>query len=245
MRNCKRCGVEFHALGNRGRVRVYCSAECRVKPKALVECRYCGKRVELDLLGGTRKKYCNNSCKDRLRSALKRPDPLSMKCKICGEDYETQRKDSMTCGSKTCRAEWVRRSMRERERIMRQNLPPTKVLTCAWCKNDIVVPRSLTGGRRYHETCKLEARRANYRRKNTMRRGVVGAQPIRIMDIGDRDRWLCQLCGKPVDRSLSGRHPEGPTVDHILPISKGGQDTLENVQLAHHRCNSLKGNRVE
>ena len=216
-----------------------------MEPKALVHCRYCGKRVELDLLGGTRKKYCNNSCKDRLRSALKRPEPLRRKCKICGADYETQRKNSVTCGIKTCQAENLRRNMRERERLMRQTLPATKVQTCAWCKGEIVTPRSYTGVRLYHQACKLQARRANYRRKNTMRRGVVGAQPIRIQDIGDRDCWLCQLCGQPVDRLLSGRDPQGPTVDHILPISKGGQDTLENVQLAHHRCNSLKGNRVE
>lgn len=37
---------------------------------------------------------------------------------------------------------------------------------------------------------------------------------------------------------------EGPTVDHIHPRSKGGPDDLDNLQLAHWRCNRAKGNRI-
>ena len=34
------------------------------------------------------------------------------------------------------------------------------------------------------------------------------------------------------------------TLDHIVPRSKGGADTLENLQLAHAHCNKVKGNRA-
>ncbi|NQY97326.1 MAG: HNH endonuclease [Henriciella sp.] len=34
------------------------------------------------------------------------------------------------------------------------------------------------------------------------------------------------------------------TVDHIIPRSKGGSDAAENLQLAHARCNKIKGNRL-
>ncbi|WP_233347295.1 HNH endonuclease [Ponticaulis koreensis] len=34
-----------------------------------------------------------------------------------------------------------------------------------------------------------------------------------------------------------------PTFDHVKPRSKGGPDTPENLQLAHARCNKIKGNR--
>jgi 5-methylcytosine-specific restriction endonuclease McrA len=244
MQNCRRCGIEFEASGSRGRIRVFCSPECRVKPKPIVECRYCGKRVELDLLGGTRKKYCNNSCKDRLQTERKRPDPLQLECRICGAHYETQRKRSATCGLETCQSENVRRNMRKRDQLIREASPPTKVRTCGWCKGEIVIPRSYTGNRLYHPACKARARRVTDRRKNTNRRGVSG-QRIGVDQIGDRDNWVCQLCGQPVDSSLSGRCAEGPTVDHILPISKGGLDNLENLQLAHRECNARKGNRVE
>jgi 5-methylcytosine-specific restriction endonuclease McrA len=32
-------------------------------------------------------------------------------------------------------------------------------------------------------------------------------------------------------------------MDHIVPISKGGTHTLDNVQMAHRFCNLSKGNR--
>ncbi|MEM0986541.1 MAG: HNH endonuclease [Pseudomonadota bacterium] len=34
-----------------------------------------------------------------------------------------------------------------------------------------------------------------------------------------------------------------PTIDHIRPRSKGGDDGEANVQLAHARCNRMKGDR--
>jgi 5-methylcytosine-specific restriction endonuclease McrA len=33
------------------------------------------------------------------------------------------------------------------------------------------------------------------------------------------------------------------SVDHIVPLSLGGPHTLDNAQLAHLRCNAIKGNR--
>ena len=55
----------------------------------------------------------------------------------------------------------------------------------------------------------------------------------------------CALCGKPVDRSLKFPHPLSPTIDHIIPIQKGGHPfALENLQLAHLVCNQTKGTRL-
>jgi 5-methylcytosine-specific restriction endonuclease McrA len=34
-----------------------------------------------------------------------------------------------------------------------------------------------------------------------------------------------------------------PTIDHVVPVSRGGDDIKANVQLAHFRCNSVKGPR--
>ncbi len=52
----------------------------------------------------------------------------------------------------------------------------------------------------------------------------------------------CGICGLLVNKRLSGRHPLGPTVDHIIPVAKGGPlYALANLQLAHRRCNEQKG----
>jgi 5-methylcytosine-specific restriction endonuclease McrA len=49
---------------------------------------------------------------------------------------------------------------------------------------------------------------------------------------------ICGICGKPIEDM---KHC---TIDHIIPLSKGGMTTLENCQLAHVWCNKRKGSRV-
>lgn len=48
----------------------------------------------------------------------------------------------------------------------------------------------------------------------------------------------CFRCGIGVDKGLSGRHPYGPTLDLVVPWSKGGDISRENGRLSHMRCNS-------
>ena len=55
----------------------------------------------------------------------------------------------------------------------------------------------------------------------------------------------CGICGKPVDFSLKPPNPMSPTVDHIIPIAKGGHPSaLENLQLAHWTCNRQKSDKL-
>ena len=49
-----------------------------------------------------------------------------------------------------------------------------------------------------------------------------------------RDNHTCQYCGK-TGGSL--------TIDHIIPKSKGGKDSWENLVVCCNRCNNKKGNQ--
>ena len=61
---------------------------------------------------------------------------------------------------------------------------------------------------------------------------------------------ICAICGKPVEKE-GGKwkyrypHPGSPSIDHIIPINKGGHPSaLENLQLAHLSCNRQKSDKV-
>ena len=55
----------------------------------------------------------------------------------------------------------------------------------------------------------------------------------------------CGICGRPVDLSLKQGDPMAPTVDHIIPIAKGGHpSSLDNLQLAHWTCNRQKSDKL-
>jgi 5-methylcytosine-specific restriction endonuclease McrA len=51
-----------------------------------------------------------------------------------------------------------------------------------------------------------------------------------------RDGYECQYCGVEVNRKTA-------TLDHVLPISKGGKSVWDNCTTACGRCNALKGNK--
>ncbi|MEB3203974.1 MAG: HNH endonuclease [Candidatus Sericytochromatia bacterium] len=50
-----------------------------------------------------------------------------------------------------------------------------------------------------------------------------------------RDRQVCQYCG---------RKGGDLTVDHVMPKSRGGEDSWENLVAACLRCNNRKGDRT-
>lgn len=35
-----------------------------------------------------------------------------------------------------------------------------------------------------------------------------------------------------------------PSIDHVIPLSRGGAHAMGNVQSAHLRCNSSKGDKL-
>ncbi|MEU6294836.1 HNH endonuclease signature motif containing protein [Streptomyces erythrochromogenes] len=62
-------------------------------------------------------------------------------------------------------------------------------------------------------------------------------------------RMPCWLCGHDIAYEITGpaagRHPDAFTLDHLVPLSKGGA-LLDpaNARSAHRRCNSARGNRL-
>lgn len=62
----------------------------------------------------------------------------------------------------------------------------------------------------------------------------------------------CHICGKKIDLDAP-RRPKftgdvsfhmGLHLDHLVPLSRGGEDTIKNVRPAHAICNLQKGNRL-
>lgn len=80
-------------------------------------------------------------------------------------------------------------------------------------------------------------------RRKRLLAGAVQETYTRL-SVFEKDGWVCQLCGGAIDPSLPWPDRMAASVDHIVPISLGGDDTFDNVQAAHSGCNSSKGNRV-
>jgi 5-methylcytosine-specific restriction endonuclease McrA len=61
--------------------------------------------------------------------------------------------------------------------------------------------------------------------------------PVTRRGVLSRDHYTCQYCGATPSR-------KNLTVDHVIPRSRGGKTTWENVVTACDKCNGRKGNRT-
>lgn len=79
--------------------------------------------------------------------------------------------------------------------------------------------------------------RAQNRRADKLGLEGITAKPDLLTWLFKRDGGLCGICEKPV---VEQEGPMRPSIDHIVPIARGGLHVPANVWLAHYRCNLVK-----
>jgi predicted nucleic acid-binding Zn ribbon protein len=123
---------------------------------------------------------------------------------------------------------------------------------CAEC-GDTFVAKTLNG--KY--CCERCASRSNTRQKELKRRILIRQNGkvdygITLSKLIKRDNNTCHICGKKCNSEDHERDGKNnfvtgklyPSIDHVIPVSKGGAHTWDNVKLAHHYCNSIKTNNT-
>lgn len=63
------------------------------------------------------------------------------------------------------------------------------------------------------------------------------------LDIYERDGWICGICLDHVDANLIYPDPMSASLDHVIPLSRGGGHLESNAQCSHLSCNVRKGVR--
>lgn len=85
------------------------------------------------------------------------------------------------------------------------------------------------------------------KRRSRLKDSIVD-RDITLENLAERDHNICQICGGEVDwhdyEIINGKkvvRGNYPSRDHIVPLCKGGRHSWDNIQLAHIRCNAIKG----
>lgn len=194
-------------------------------------CAWCGIDFQRNAGSGPTpiEPHCSRACRGLLtkrRAGLWTPAPGT--CDWCHGTFMPTGPHARYC-TPQC-------GFRARDRRPRMEHHRLRDLPCAGCGK----PTETRGTKVRCAVCTKERERRNNHVKNTRRRGArAGTYALR--EIGERDGWRCHLCRTKVDASLSGRHPDGPTIDHLVPLADGGKDEPMNVAIAHRRCNVRRG----
>lgn len=79
-------------------------------------------------------------------------------------------------------------------------------------------------------------RAENQARRNARKR-LATIEPVDFDEILERDGLWCYLCQSEVE-------PDDIHFDHVVPLSKGGMHTMDNIRVTHSVCNLRKGDRL-
>lgn len=114
-------------------------------------------------------------------------------------------------------------------------------LTCQLTQcSDCTAPTKPRGKATRCERCQFITT-ATRKDASSARRAYImraGDKDISWRTVGARDSWICHLCLKKVPQQPGkAKRPKGATVDHLIPLARGGLHVWANVALAHNRCN--------
>ena len=202
---------------------------------ATSECSGCGTAFEWTRTSpkGRRRKWCDECLMiytaRRYGSGYDRPVTCS-----CGTEFRT------SVGHTECRECRKIRTCRNPECGATFKIGPGEGVK-RYCSR---VCANRRPGKTAHES-EAARLRDHCRRRRAMKLGAE-CDGYTTAEIAERDGYICQWweCGKIVDMALSGLDQWGPTIDHRTPLTRGGDDTRDNVQLMHRVCNIIKGDRM-
>ena len=249
-RPCIDCGEPIPRKATSGTIPKRCES---CKPRPRTTCVACGSEIQRTPRPNgalaPAPKYCSDECKPRCTiKGCKRP---RRKREWCANHYATwctygdpetppkhrwaEQHLCLVCGRRPSDGGWE--SPHRRWCSARcQRL---------WYKHDGEVPT----GFRCEECGKwVDLVRPGHKRKRSDSRSCeacsrVTKYSLNAFQVADRDGNTCRLCGDEVDLHL--RYPDwlSPSVDHIIPRSKGGSHEPDNLQLAHWICNVRRKDR--
>lgn len=82
-------------------------------------------------------------------------------------------------------------------------------------------------------------------RKRVRKGGGYWNPKVRALAVFKRDKWICYLCKARCEKVYDPLNPLSATLDHVWPVSRGGDHDWHNVRTACAGCNAKKGNRVQ
>lgn len=224
---CKECGQQLVRKGG-GPPPTYCSGQCRA--------RACTRRAKAD---GRAQQWAETSKarRDAEKTVNVRP------CPYCKDPMTHPRR--VQCGKPECERLWTNeRHLAWQHAYLAAN--------GEWSQRRYAERQSKKdkAARVQRRALGLPSQRqlnpATYAKSDAKRRMVFVAaklETFKPVEIFNRDRWICGICLSKVDPKAKAPDPLSASVDHIVPLSEGGDHARANCRLAHYGCNSSRRNR--
>lgn len=223
-------------------------------------CEWCseafGRRAKR--LGDDDRRFCSQRCayahrrartpvvRAARRAAVAAAYAAPRICAQCGDEFAVAALNQKYCGP-VCRRRHDNDCMNARNRSKRGRPARAFVVRraprTAYCiQCGAVFQCSPLGQLAQYCSASCQTKTQNGKRR-AWKRGRA-AEPIGMATLMMRDAGVCHICHLPVRPEVKAPHPMAPSIDHVVPLSRGGTHTLANTKVAHFRCNYMKRDRL-
>lgn len=188
---------------------------------------------------------------------------VDLRCKKCGHIRRANWNTLRHKGIKTCpncleiakqKHEAEVKKLSEAEKLRKEcdkrGKEVVRLLTRAIKLHRCPVCGTVTDNKLYCSS-KCSAKAYETKKDANRRKRITNAlidKDISLEALYKRDNGICHICGGKCDwgdHKYKGRYfivgKKYPSIDHVIPLSKGGTHSWDNVKLAHLSCNSAKG----
>jgi len=177
-----------------------------------------------------------------------------LKCLVCEETERKARQEQEK--AERLEADTKRRliiSFKSRVRkyvAMREKEENRPTVICQYCGKEFK-------GNSKTKYCSSEcsrryANREHWRERYLKEKAVKIDKGISLYKVYEMAHGICYLCGGmcnwndyTIENGTVITGNDYPSIEHVIPISKGGTHSWDNVRLAHRLCNTKKGNKVD
>jgi len=214
------------------------------------DCKWCGEPFSREARWGKSNEFCSRVCYDRFREDGREKRWLCIcgrrkygASKVCSACFESQLSKKREEAAQLKALDDLAREifaaiqkakeairLRKRKKIHSRSSDGL----CVYCGESLA-----TGQRRF---CSLSC---NDHFKKLKKRKLVGeVSRVRRLDVFRRDGFVCRYCGKLCRFPFVHGDKRSATLDHVVPIAKGGDHSLDNLVTACLSCNSKKHDAI-
>lgn len=169
-----------------------------------------------------------------------------VRCRVCEQNAKQKREEQQRLEKEQLRLEKeTQRKKEQQDRFWRRSFNQIEMKQCPICR------AFFYGSRKYcSEQCaRTVANQKGKDRRLRLIKSAIVDRDITLDGLILKDGNICHICGGMCDKDDHWFTDGGvfiagdnyPSIDHVIPLAKGGLHKWGNVKLAHRRCNYLKG----
>ena len=170
------------------------------------------------------------------------PTPRLLNCRVCAEVLPQSGFRVAFCGE-NCRKQYARDYARRCSVVATSSKRSER--NCQECQS-IFTP--MYGDKRRSFCSSICLKKHTKRIERAKRRAKIREVKIEAVDpvkVFKRDGWRCHICAGATPIEHRGTYkPTAPELDHIIPLSLGGEHSYGNTACCCRRCNQRKGARI-